>query len=429
MSNLLDKLELKFKNIETRIENKKKFAINLCNGQEKLLNERFNIENSNSKYAEGLNDQRQRLLDQIKVSIRLEMDKMTEAKSLCINHENVQGFSKEFTKSLIFKRSKFNSTVQVCIRKLINNDIKFTRQFSARKLIKFKDLLSISDFLKQKANSIEFTYDLNATLVVECGSLRPNLDLIRLLIDGGANINAKYRFCTALINASRRGHQKVVRLLLDEGAAINPKRYNGLTALIEATRNNHLEVVKLLLDYGADLNNKPINNETPLMTAFLSGNLKMVELLLEKRVIENKYLDVDLALDQASRHGKLEIVKQILVRVDDCAKYVYRALVGNRNLEAVRLLLDHGANGKCVNDALIYASGAGDLEIVKLLIEKRADLNAKNLNGDTALIRASSNCHFEVVKLLLNNGADVNVQDNDGLTALLRFYILAFYFF
>ena len=250
-----------------------------------------------------------------------------------------------------------------------------------------------------------------------------------MLIDGGANINARHNWRTALENASSRGHQEVVRLLLDQGTAINPKRYNGRTAIRLATHSGHLEVVKLLLDYGADLNTESKCSDTPLIIASGKGNLKMVELLLEKRVIENKYLDVDSALAAASRNGKLEIVKLILVRVDDCAKYACRVLVGNRNLEAVRILLDHGANGECIDNALICASGVGDLEIVKLLIEKRPDLNARDAQGTTALIQASSNGRLEVVKLLLSNGADANVQDKDGLTALLRFSFLAFYFF
>jgi ankyrin repeat protein len=355
------------------------------------------------------------------------MDKMNEAKTQCLNKENVEGFSKEFKKSLILKRSKFNS-IEVCIKILINNDYKFSRQFSADNLIKFKDVLSISNFLIQKTKSTGEMYDLDATLVVECDSSRPNLELLRLLIDGGANINAWYKWDTALFNASSRGHEEVVRLLLDQGAAINAKGGDSETALMEATRNGHLEVVKLLLDYGADLNNKDTNDETPLIMASKRGNLEMVELLLKKRAVENKYKDVVLALGTASRHGQLEIVKLILNRDGANNAYDGSALVGNRNLEVARVLLDHSANGKYIDKALIKASREGDLEIVKLLIEKRADINAKEEHSKrTPLIEASSNGHFELVKLLLNNGADANAQDKDGLTALLRFYFLAFH--
>ena len=431
MSKLFDELEAKFKNIETGIENKKKFINDLCNDQEKLLNHRFNVKNSTSKYAKELNDQRERLLDQIKVSIRLEIDKMTEAKSLCLNKENVQSYSKVFKKSLKLKRSKFNS-MEVCIRTLINNDYKFSRQFSADNLIKFKDILSVNNFLIRKTNAIGEVYDLDATLVEECESSMPNLELIRLLIDGGANINARHDWDTALLNASRRGHKEVVGLLLDQGAAINAKGGDGETALMEATRNDHLEVMKLLLDNGADLNNKDINEETPLILACERGNLEMVNLLLVKRAVENKYKDVVLALETASRHGKLEIVKQILDRGVDVRKNAYHgsalaSALRNRHLEVVRVLLDHGAHDEYINESLIEASCKGFLEIVKLLIEKKADINAKDCHGDIALIQASSNDHFEVVKLLLNNGADANAQDKDGLTALLRFYFLAFY--
>lgn len=41
-------------------------------------------------------------------------------------------------------------------------------------------------------------------------------------------------------------------------------------------------------------------------------------------------------------------------------------------------------------------------------------------NGATALIRAADNGHLDVVRLLLDKGADVNAHDNDGITALMN---------
>ena len=50
-------------------------------------------------------------------------------------------------------------------------------------------------------------------------------------------------------------------------------------------------------------------------------------------------------------------------------------------------------------------------EVVKLLLEKGAEVNAKeSTNGVTALMMAANNGHPEVVKLLLEKSANVNVK-------------------
>jgi ankyrin repeat protein len=66
------------------------------------------------------------------------------------------------------------------------------------------------------------------------------------------------------------------------------------------------------------------------------------------------------------------------------------------------------------------AAFAGHTEVVKFLLEKGAEVNAKGtIGGTTALMVASQNGHAEVVKVLLEKGADVNVKDTTiGTTAL-----------
>ena len=61
----------------------------------------------------------------------------------------------------------------------------------------------------------------------------------------------------------------------------------------------------------------------------------------------------------------------------------------------------------------------GHLEIVKLLADNGADINAKNNNGGTALMFASHAGKLEVVKFLLGNDADANAKANNGMNALM----------
>ena len=91
--------------------------------------------------------------------------------------------------------------------------------------------------------------------------------------------------------------------------------------------------------------------------------------------------------------------------------------------EIVQILIDKGADVNAQGDygytALIAASAIGHTEIVQILIDKNAKVNEKNNGGYTALLVASQNGHTKVVQLLLDKGADVNAQAKDGHSALM----------
>jgi ankyrin repeat protein len=55
--------------------------------------------------------------------------------------------------------------------------------------------------------------------------------------------------------------------------------------------------------------------------------------------------------------------------------------------------------------ALMWASRMGNLEVAKLLLEKGADINAKNLSDETALRKAHASHQLEMVNFLKSHGA------------------------
>ena len=75
--------------------------------------------------------------------------------------------------------------------------------------------------------------------------------------------------------------------------------------------------------------------------------------------------------------------------------------------------------GKEENDELIRVSFKGNIAKVDELLNKGADVNAKNKLGNTALINASMTGHTETVARLLEKGAGVNANNNNGHTALI----------
>ena len=69
-------------------------------------------------------------------------------------------------------------------------------------------------------------------------------------------------------------------------------------------------------------------------------------------------------------------------------------------------------------ELLHQAVAAGDIDQIKSLISKGADVNAKDRSGRTPLHYAAQWGHKDVAELLLAKDADVNVKDNRGRTPL-----------
>lgn len=88
---------------------------------------------------------------------------------------------------------------------------------------------------------------------------------------------------TALVGASSEGHIEIVKILLDHGADVNYPDY-GFRPLQEAFLRGHKEVVQMLLDHGADVN--PLGYfrcfaRAPLVLASTYGHKEVVQMLLE----------------------------------------------------------------------------------------------------------------------------------------------------
>ncbi|HZZ09415.1 MAG TPA: ankyrin repeat domain-containing protein [Paraburkholderia sp.] len=91
----------------------------------------------------------------------------------------------------------------------------------------------------------------------------------------------------------------------------------------------------------------------------------------------------------------------------------------NGDLDFVKLLIDKEAEVNKKGWApLHYAAANGHDDIVKLLLDHSAYVDAGSPNGTTPLMMAARGGHVSTVKLLLDNGADLTVKNQIGLTAL-----------
>lgn len=100
----------------------------------------------------------------------------------------------------------------------------------------------------------------------------------------------------------------------------------------------------------------------------------------------------------------------------------YTEALGSGNVAVVKKYLDNGVN---VNDqffawsALHISANKGQLEVVKLLVERGADLNYKHpITKATPLAMAAMDGYTEIVDYLLSKGADPNIKMRGGVSVL-----------
>jgi hypothetical protein len=102
------------------------------------------------------------------------------------------------------------------------------------------------------------------------------------------------------------------------------------------------------------------------------------------------------------------------------------AAIDEADVASVKRLLDQGVSPNAVDDpkndengqsALQHAAATGSGAIVRLLLDRGADINARSFWGGTALISGALSGRPEVVEMLIDRGADVDASD-DGTTAL-----------
>lgn len=72
-----------------------------------------------------------------------------------------------------------------------------------------------------------------------------------------------------------------------------------------------------------------------------------------------------------------------------------------------------------MNDLLLMAAKNGDVQVLVALLQRGADVDARNEDEETALLVAADHGHLEAVAVLLQHGADVNAPDFQGYTPLM----------
>ena len=257
--------------------------------------------------------------------------------------------------------------------------------------------------------------------------------------------------------AKMNPHPESIEFLIEQGIDVNAVTRNGETPLHLAGKNANSEVMRVLLEHGADPNARTSSGSTPLLWAIWGDPCQdmlhcqqVVALLLGSGSDPNARNDWD---DTALHESILEkrdakVIETLLNHgADGTAKYhqwvgenshlsaplapLHLAAYVGSPTEVIEVLIDRGADVKARDEngltPLHLAAGNNDnSHIVQYLLSRAADSNAKDANGETPLHLAAkgdlcrrheAHCRF-LVSHLLYNSADTNALNNEGVPPL-----------
>jgi ankyrin repeat protein len=215
---------------------------------------------------------------------------------------------------------------------------------------------------------------------------------------------------TALLMAVREGDRESARLLLDGGANINATAADLSTPLTLAIQNGFYDIAMYLIDRGADINQADVLGGTPLWLAVHARNH-----------------DYSVGIPWIQTADPMPLIQRLLDMGADPNHRVKHAPPYRKNnaSSGSPWLVYSGAT------AFLRASAAGDIVTMRLLLKYGADPGIRTLNGVTPLLAAtgigymgghskewSREQRYETIKFLLDLGGSLEAVDEVGRTPL-----------
>lgn len=238
---------------------------------------------------------------------------------------------------------------------------------------------------------------------LNAAAARGMVGITRTLLDNGAPINATSgpEDKTPFEMAVWWNHPAVIRLLMERGADVVVVEAMGWKALNSAIHRGPIPVVNLLLGYLAkiDCQNKNIAYQGGFFGAIINNKAAIAELLLS-----TGYVNIDWK-DPSNGQTQGETALHLAVRL--------------RKVDIVKILIQNKADLEARNRTnvtpLRIAVQNRDQNMVALLLKAGADANARAENHATVFMEALTMRDMQIAQVFIDNGANVDVLTYRGL--------------
>lgn len=221
---------------------------------------------------------------------------------------------------------------------------------------------------------------------------------------------------TALLWAAYHGDAQLAAALVEAGAKVDARNEFGTFALAEAAIVGAEPVIRVLLEAGADPNAKNPEGETPLMSVARAGNVEGAKRLLDAGADVNatERWGGQSALMWAAAQSQSDMVKLL---VEHGADLDARGAVRRWERKVIREPRPKDMNQGGFTP-LLYAAREGCIECARHLVEGGADIDLADPHRVTPLNMALFNLHFDLAAYLIEAGANVDKWDLYGRTPL-----------
>ncbi len=265
--------------------------------------------------------------------------------------------------------------------------------------------------------------------LISIAAEKNHTDIIQYLHDQGEDINRVTICGSALIEATRRGHNASVEKLLELGADVNITDCQGNTAIHTAIRSGYDDIFSLILKRNSTLDCHDKEGTTPLYLAVMEDRLDMASLLLKSHADPNiSSTQGTTPLFMAAKRGYGDIVLLLLdagAMIDVACQNAmtpFYVAVKEGHYDVAKRLLSKGARldakDRDGNSVLFAAVKGNHLELLELLIQHHIDITVFCCQGMNVLNHAAYRNHRDIIKRLIRTGALINARDRNGRQAL-----------